>query len=57
MARYCYYCYYGNTILESKMLNVYFETKMKNIPNKFEQWFKRRTWLEGQVFGLHFLDL
>ena len=28
-----------------------FETKMKNIPNKFEQWFKRTTWLEGQVFG------
>ena len=26
-----------------------FETKIKNVPNKSEQWFKRRTWLKKQV--------
>ena len=26
-----------------------FKQKWKNVPNRFEQWFKRRTWLEEQV--------
>ena len=47
-----YYCYrYNwNTILKKKMLNVYFWNKNeKNVPDSFEQWFKKRTWLEERV--------
>ena len=46
---YCY-CYYWKAVLKKKLLNVYFWNKNeKNVPNRFEQWFKRRTWLEEQV--------
>ena len=45
---YCYY-YYWNTILKTKNVGcLLLKQKLKNVP-WFEQWFKRRTWLEEQV--------
>ena len=52
MAYYYYYCYYRDTILKNEEKNtdcLLLKQKWKNVPNRPEQWFKRRTWLEGQV--------
>ena len=45
---YCYYYYYWNTTLKKKCWVLTF-TKMKNLSNRSEQWFKKRTWFEEQV--------
>ena len=46
---YYYYNYYWNTIQKKNVECFLLKQRWKKVPNRFEQWFKRRTWLEEQV--------